>query len=84
MIGRSEHVTGPYTDRNGEKLTAGGGSLLLEGNKDWLGIGHNGICSYRGKDYIVFHGYDASDNGKSKLLIREITWNEDDWPQINF
>jgi arabinan endo-1,5-alpha-L-arabinosidase len=84
MIGRSENVTGPYLDRNDAKLTAGGGSLLLAGNKDWPGVGHNGVCTFEGKDYLVFHGYDASDNGKSKLLIREIIWNADNWPEVKF
>ena len=36
MVGRSDEVTGPYLDRNGKKLTAGGGTMLCEGN-DILG-----------------------------------------------
>ncbi len=84
MIGRSERVSGPYLDRNGQKLTAGGGIILLTGNKDWPGVGHNAVCTFDGKDYLVFHGYDASDNGKSKLLIREISWGSDGWPEIFF
>jgi arabinan endo-1,5-alpha-L-arabinosidase len=82
MVGRSEKITGPYVDRNGLKLTAGRGIILLEGNKDWPGIGHNAVCTFNGKDYVIFHGYDASDNGKSKLLIREIYWDTDGWPEI--
>jgi len=84
MVGRSVLVTGPYLDRNGTKLTAGGGTLLLGGNNDWPGVGHNGVFTFEGKDYMVFHGYDAADNGKSKLLIREIKWNADGWPEISF
>jgi arabinan endo-1,5-alpha-L-arabinosidase len=82
MTGRSDNVRGPYLDRDGVKLTAGGGSLLIEGNKDWPGVGHNGVCSIEGKNYLVFHGYDASDGGKPKLLIREIAWNADGWPEV--
>jgi arabinan endo-1,5-alpha-L-arabinosidase len=82
MAGRSEKVTGPYLDRNGKKLTAGGGTLLLQGNDKWAGVGHNGICSVNNRDYVVFHGYDVSDNGKPKLLIREIKWTDDGWPEV--
>ncbi len=83
IVGRSATVTGPYLDKNGIILTAGGGTLLMAGNEKWSGVGHNGICSANGKDYIVFHGYDVSDNGKSKLLIREIKWTDDHWPEIS-
>jgi arabinan endo-1,5-alpha-L-arabinosidase len=84
MAGRSEKVSGPYLDRNGKKLTAGGGTLILQGNDKWAGVGHNGICSVNDRDYIVFHGYDVSDNGKSKLLIREIKWTNDGWPEVGW
>jgi arabinan endo-1,5-alpha-L-arabinosidase len=84
MAGRSEKVSGPYLDRNGKKLTAGGGTLILQGNDKWAGVGHNGICSVNDRNYIVFHGYDVSDNGKSKLLIREIKWTDDGWPEVGW
>jgi arabinan endo-1,5-alpha-L-arabinosidase len=82
MIGRSASVTGPYVDRNGKELAAGGGSLLVQGNAGWPGVGHNGICSFDQKDYMVFHGYDASDGGKPKLLVREIEWDATGWPVV--
>lgn len=79
MVGRSEKVEGPYTDRDGVALNAGGGSLLIEGNKSWHGAGHNATVSFNGNDYIVFHGYDANDRGRSKLRIEKIKWIND-WP----
>lgn len=82
IVGRSDKVTGPYIDKHGIRLTAGGGTVLMSGNDNWSGVGHNGICSDNGKDFIVFHGYDVSDNGKPKLLIREIKWTEDFWPEV--
>lgn len=82
IVGRSQKATGPYVDKASVKLLEGGGSLLLQGNKDWHGVGHNGICTANGKDYIVYHGYDAADNGKSKLLIRELKWDAEGWPVV--
>jgi len=35
-----------------------------------------------GADYLVFHGYDLADEGRSKLLIREIEWDADGWPRV--
>lgn len=83
IIGRSKRLEGPYVDKAGAELRHGGGTILLQGNKDWYGVGHNGICAADGKDYIIYHGYDAADGGRSKLLIRELKWNAKGWPVIN-
>lgn len=83
IIGRSKNVKGPYVDKEGTELRQGGGTILLQGNKDWFGVGHNGICAADGKDYIIYHGYDAADGGRSKLLIQELKWDEKGWPVIN-
>jgi len=81
MVGRCEKVTGPYIDKDGKLLNAGGGSLVLEGDKKWYGVGHNAVADFDGIDYLVFHAYDAADNGRSKLRIEKITWLND-WPVI--
>ncbi len=82
VTGRSEKVNGPYTDKDGTLLTKGGGTILLEGDSDWAGLGHNAILSDTGKDYLVFHAYDAHDNGKPKLRIIQLQWDKDDWPEV--
>lgn len=41
VVGRSKTVTGPYLDKEGMPMDKGGGSLVIEGNKDFAGIGHN-------------------------------------------
>ena len=81
MIGRSEHVYGPYVDRDGVPMNLGGGSLLLEGDKNWHGVGHNAVANFNGTDYLVFHAYDANDKGRSKLRIEKLTWTNG-WPSI--
>lgn len=35
------------------------------------------------RDYLVFHAYDARDEGKSKLKILEMTWDEAGWPVLD-
>jgi arabinan endo-1,5-alpha-L-arabinosidase len=82
MVGRSEKVYGPYIDRDGVPMNLGGGSLLLEGDKNWDGVGHNAVANFNGNDYLVFHAYDANDNGKSKLRIEKLTWFNG-WPVIS-
>lgn len=81
MVGRSKFVTGPYLDKEGIALNKGGGSLVIEGNKHWYGVGHNSVFTFDDKDYTFMHGYDASDNGLPKLIIKEISWI-DGWPTV--
>lgn len=81
VVGRSKSVTGPYVDKEGKELNIGGGSLVIEGNKNWYGVGHNSVFTFEGKDYTFMHGYDASDKGKPKLIVKEVTW-VDGWPTV--
>ena len=83
VVGRSRDIKGPYLDRQGRALAQGGGSLLLAGNARWPGVGHNSAYTFDGKDYLVFHAYDATDDGKSKLKIAALTWGADAWPIVD-
>jgi len=82
MVGRSKNVTGPYVDKAGTGLEQGGGTLVLEGDKNWFGVGHNSVYTFDNTDYLVFHGYDAADRGRSKLLIEKLGWDSDGWPIV--
>ncbi|SNS68829.1 arabinan endo-1,5-alpha-L-arabinosidase [Belliella buryatensis] len=82
VVGRSRDVKGPYLDRDGRSMFEGGGTLVLEGNADWHGVGHNSAYTFDNKDFLIFHGYDAHDNGRSKLLIREMNWDSEGWPIV--
>ena len=82
VVGRSEKITGPYLDKEGTPMTAGGGSLVIEGNDRWAGAGHNSIYTFEDKDYLVFHAYDSTDEGSPKLRIMEVRW-EDGWPEVD-
>ncbi len=81
VVGRSKTVTGPYLDAKGKDLFQGGGTLVIEGNKNWAGVGHNSAYTFGNKDYLVFHGYDVSKKGTPKLIIKEIQWKEG-WPTV--
>jgi arabinan endo-1,5-alpha-L-arabinosidase len=70
-------------DTDGKSMAAGGGSLVLIGNKNWAGWGGNSAYTFDGKDYLVFHAYEAADNDFHRLKIAEIKWNETQWPVID-
>lgn len=83
VVGRSNQVTGPYLDMDGKDMAAGGGSLVIEGDQRWAGVGHNSAYTFGNQDYLVFHAYDSQDEGKSKLKIAEINWTKDGWPMVD-
>jgi arabinan endo-1,5-alpha-L-arabinosidase len=78
MVGRSKNVTGPYVDASGKSMLDGGGTLLLEGNKQWLGPGGESLLQQKDGEIIVFHAYDAK-TGHPSLQISNIGW-KDGWP----
>lgn len=82
IVGRSETIPGPYFDKKGKDMATGGGSILLQGDKNWHGVGHNATYTFDGTDYIIFHGYDANDEGRSKLIVKQLDWDDDGWPLI--
>ena len=82
VVGRSRNITGPYLDKENQEMRLGGGSLVVDGNSAWPGVGHSATYTFDGTDYLVFHGYDASDDGQSKLWIQEIDWGEHGWPTV--
>ncbi|GAB2529048.1 family 43 glycosylhydrolase [Rufibacter soli] len=82
IVGRARNVQGPYLDKNGVDLAAGGGTILLEGNEKWNGVGHNAVYTFDKTDYLIFHGYDATQNGRPKLRIEQLTWDKEKWPVV--
>lgn len=82
-VGRSKQVTGPYVDRSGKDMNQGGGSLLIKGNKNWIGLGHNSAYSWDGKDYLVLHAYETADKYLQKLKILNIHWDKEGWPLVD-
>jgi len=83
MIGRSKTVTGPYRDKSGKDLAMGGGTLVLAGDENYYALGHNSAYTFDGRDYLVFHAYEVADNGRQKLKILEMKWDEDQWPFVD-
>jgi arabinan endo-1,5-alpha-L-arabinosidase len=83
-VGRSEHVTGPYVDRDGVDLMEGGGTLLVGPTTRFPGSGHNAVLLHEGTHYLVYHGYDAHYGGSATLRIETLSWDAEGWPQASW
>jgi len=81
-VGRSESFAGPYVDRDGKPLLQGGGTLLKASEDPDYGPGHNSVLDDGGKEYIVYHTYDARYGGMSRLRISLLGWDDAGWPLV--
>ena len=82
VVGRSKSVTGPYLDKEGKAMHLGGGTIVIQGDKNWYGLGHNSIYHVGDETKIVFHAYDANEKGWPKLKIVDVQWSQDGWPTV--
>jgi arabinan endo-1,5-alpha-L-arabinosidase len=80
MAGRSTSITGPYVDRNGTALTAGGGTEVLAGHGPIHGPGHQAVLADTDAEALFYHYY--ADNGASRLGINLIGYDAAGWPFV--
>ena len=83
VVGRSRDVLGPYVGRDGKSQMDGYGTVVLRGNRRFRGPGHQAVLRDAGRDYLVYHAYDAEHDGRSTLRIAPIEWTADGWPTVS-
>ena len=83
MIGRSREITGPYLEKDGWPMLAGGGNLLLEGHDRVRGPGGQTVFLDGKMSRIIYHYYDAEVRGEVKFALGTLEWNETGWPSLH-
>jgi arabinan endo-1,5-alpha-L-arabinosidase len=81
VMGRSTNIKGPYLDMNGVNLRNGGGTTMISSSGKYIGPGHFGLLRENGSNFVSMHYYDGNDNGKAKLDIANLGFNNN-WPFI--
>ncbi|MBR1548643.1 MAG: family 43 glycosylhydrolase [Prevotella sp.] len=82
-VGRSRSVGGPYLDRDGRDMLYGGGTIVVEGDKQQFeALGHCAAYTLNGQDIFICHGYSIAHKGASILVQRTISWTADGWPLL--
>jgi arabinan endo-1,5-alpha-L-arabinosidase len=78
-VGRATKITGPYANKAGTAMMQGGADLLLATSGRYIGPG-GGTAWQDGNTYLyAYHYYDGQDNGNSKLQVRPINFDANDW-----
>ncbi|MES2347347.1 MAG: family 43 glycosylhydrolase [Pseudomonadota bacterium] len=83
IVGRSASVTGPYVDRGGVALTAGGGTILVSTHGNIIGPGGGSVFTDTGNNNaptFVYHYYDGNNGGRATLGINQLGFTADGWP----
>lgn len=83
VVGRAKDVTGPYLDKDGQDMAKGGGTLVVKGNRNWVGLGHNSAYTFDGRDVLVLHAYENADRYQQKLKVLDIKWDAAGWPTVD-
>ena len=82
VVGRSRDVTGPFVGHDGRSMMDGYGMMLLRGNREFRGPGHNAFLKDEDGDYLVYHAYDTQNDGLATLRISPVDWTQDGWPTV--
>lgn len=78
--GRSSSITGPYVDKTGKSMTAGGLVVFDAGSTSWKGPGGQDVSS-NGSGWIISrHAYSAS-NGAAIHFISDLYFDSAKWPK---
>ncbi|MGC4892273.1 family 43 glycosylhydrolase [Micromonospora sp. DT31] len=80
MVGRSANPTGPFVDRAGRDMLAGGGTQILASHGSVHGPGHQAVLADTDGDLLFYHYY--ADNGASLLGINRIGYDAAAWPYV--
>jgi arabinan endo-1,5-alpha-L-arabinosidase len=70
-------------DAEGKSMMEGYGTVVVQGNRRYRGPGHEAVLRDSNRDYLVYHAYDAQQDGKPVLRISPIDWTGDGWPTVS-
>lgn len=85
VVGRSKSLFGPYVDKQGRKMLDNHHEVLLSGDDQVKGSGHDSqiLTDDKGQDWIFYHGFDVNEeNAGRKMYLDQVNWDKDGWPTI--
>ncbi len=84
VVGRSASLLGPYVSKSGERMMNNKHEILIQGNNEFKGTGHNSglITDSNGDDWFFYHAYKRGGGNNRMAMMDKITW-VNDWPVVN-
>lgn len=83
-VGRSKNLFGPYVDKRGRSLMDNHYEVVLHRSDAVVGPGHNAeiFKDDEGKEWILYHGFDAKNAKAGRLVYMDRVEWIDGWPHI--
>jgi arabinan endo-1,5-alpha-L-arabinosidase len=83
VVGRSQNLFGPYTDKQGRQMMQNNHEVLISRNHAFVGTGHNSplVQDNAGNNWIIYHGYCMDNNNGRNVFLDKVAW-VNDWPSI--
>lgn len=83
VVGRSDHLFGPYMNRTGETMMDNHHEVLIHKNDAFVGAGHNSeiVSDAKGNDWFFYHAVSAKHPEGRVLMMDRIDW-VDGWPSV--
>lgn len=79
VYGRADNIEGPYIDREGRRMDAGGGTFLYGPDDTNYGTGHCAVYDNDGDVVFMSHSYDKEAGGRALLFMRRLAFTGDGW-----
>ena len=73
-------VKTPYVDPSGTPMMNSGGMEVQGSDEGMIGPGSSSIFADGGQPDLVYHYYDAFDNGDPWVQVRPLVWTSSGWP----
>lgn len=83
VVGRSESLWGPYTDKQGRSMLENSHEKVISKNQHFVGTGHNSqiVQDKAGNEWIFYHGFSVENARGRRLFLDKIVW-VDNWPTV--
>lgn len=74
---------GPYTDRAGRPMADNHHEVVIHGNHDFAGTGHNAelVTDDKGQTWILYHAVSRANPDGRVLMLDRVTWRKG-WPEV--
>lgn len=84
VVGRSDNLFGPYTDKNGGSMMDNKHEVLIRKNNAFVGTGHNSeiVTDDAGNDWFLYHAVSTKNPEGRVLMLDKVEW-KDGWPSVD-
>lgn len=85
VVARADNLFGPYLNKSGQKMLENAHEVVLKGNDQFVGTGHNSVLLEDDEQstWMLYHAYELDNLGAQRqVLLDRVLWDEEGWPYI--